>query len=164
MNLNSIKVLAKAWFDGLQKSEQRAVLLLGTFLLLVVGYLAIWVPAAEWQKEAVQDRQRYFETLTMMKETEGQARRLAQGAVLEMGGSLLSVVSTAAQEQGLNPNRLQPEGEDTVSLWFDEVPFAEVMRLLEKAAQIPGLQIQQLVIDRSDKPGTVRARVVISRS
>ncbi|MGA1189190.1 MAG: type II secretion system protein GspM, partial [Pseudomonadales bacterium] len=67
-------------------------------------------------------------------------------------------------EQGLNPNRLQPEGEDTVSLWFDEVPFAEVMRLLEKAAQIPGLQIQQLVIDRSDKPGTVRARVVISRS
>ncbi|MGA1104744.1 MAG: type II secretion system protein GspM, partial [Pseudomonadales bacterium] len=67
MNLNSIKVLAKAWFDGLQKSEQRAVLLLGTFLLMVVGYLAIWVPAAEWQKAAVQDRQRHFETLTMMK-------------------------------------------------------------------------------------------------
>jgi len=164
MKLDSIKALVKAWFDSLQKSEQRAVLLLGTFLMVVVGYLAVWVPAADWQKEAAQGRQRHLETLTMMKETEGQARRSAKGAVLEMGGSLLSVVSTAAQEQGLSPNRLQPEGEGTVSLWFDEVAFAEVMRLLEKTAQIPGLQIQQLVVDRSDKPGTVRARVVISRS
>lgn len=163
MKVNTLIAPVKVWFDSLQKSEQRAVLLLAAFLVFVVGYLSLWVPVADWQTEAARDRDRHFETLSMMRETEAQAKLSAQGVVLEMGGSLLSVISGAAQEQGLNPNRLQPEGEDTVSLWFDEVAFAEIMRLLEKTAQIPGLQIQQLVIDRSDKPGTVRARVVISR-
>ena len=60
----------------------------------------------------------------MMRETESQARAAARERPTETAeGSLLSIVSSSAQAQGINPNRLQPEGENAVSLWFDDVAF-----------------------------------------
>ena len=100
----------------------------------------------------------------MMKETESQARAAARERPAETAeGSLLSLVSSSAQAQGINPNRLQPEGENAVSLWFDDVAFSSVMQLLERMAAIPGVEVQQLVIDGSEEPGQVRARIVLSR-
>ena len=100
----------------------------------------------------------------MMKETESQARAAARERPAETAeGSLLSLVSSSAQAQGINPNRLQPEGENAVSLWFDNVAFSSVMELLERMAAIPGVEVQQLVIDGSEEPGQVRARIVLSR-
>jgi len=154
----------RARFRLLERSEKRAVALLVSFFAVVLAYYLVWSPLMNWRASAEEFRDSSYQTLQMMRDTESVARIRGSGGQARSDEPLLTLISTAAREQGLNPNRLQPEGEDTVSLWFDEVPFAEVMRLLEKAAQIPGLQIQQLVIDRSDKPGTVRARVVISRS
>ena len=50
-----------------------------------------------------------------------------------------------------------------MSLWFDDVAFSSVMQLLERLGAVPGLEVQQLVIDGSEEPGRVRARIVISR-
>ena len=50
-----------------------------------------------------------------------------------------------------------------MSLWFDNVAFSSVMELLERMAAIPGVEVQQLVIDGSEEPGQVRARIVLSR-
>ena len=154
----------KERFDSMQSSEQRAVTILGVFVIGVVIYLGIWAPASDWRISAEQDRDRQFETLSMMKETEGQARAAAKDGPSETAeGSLLSLVSSSAQGQGINPNRLQPEGDNAVSLWFDDVAFSSVMQLLERLGAVPGLEVQQLVIDGSEEPGRVRARIVISR-
>ena len=154
----------KERFDALQSSEQRAVTILGVFAVVVVIYLGVWAPASDWRVIAEQERDSQFETLSMMKETESQARAVARERPIETAeGSLLSIVSSSTQEQGINPNRLQPEGENAVSLWFDDVAFSSVMQLLERMGAIPGLEVQQLVIDGSEEPGKVRARIVLSR-
>ena len=84
----------KERFDSMQSSEQRAVTILGMFVIGVVIYLGIWAPASDWRISAEQDRDRQFETLSMMKETEGQARAAAKDRPSETAeGSLLSLVS-----------------------------------------------------------------------
>ena len=154
----------KERFDSMQSSEQRAVMILGAFAVGIVVYLGFWAPASDWRISAEQERDRQFETLSMMKETESQARAAARDRPTETAeGSLLSLVSSSAQEQGINPNRLQPEGENAVSLWFDDVPFSNVMQLLERMGSVPGLAVQQLVIDGSEEPGRVRARIVMTQ-
>ena len=135
----------KERFDALQSSEQRAVTILGVFAVVVVIYLGVWAPASDWRVIAEQERNSQFETLSMMKETESQARAAARERPTETAEeSLLSLVSSSAKAQGINPNRLQPEGENAVSLWFDDVAFSSVMQLLERMAAIPGVEVQQL--------------------
>ena len=164
MSIQSAMAPLKERFDALQSSEQRAVTILGVFAVVVVIYLGVWAPASDWRVIAEQERDSQFETLSMMKETESLARAAARERPTETAeGSLLSIVSSSAQEQGINPNRLQPEGENAVSLWFDDVAFSSVMQLLERMAAIPGVEVQQLVIDGSEEPGQVRARIVLSR-
>ena len=164
MSIQSAMAPLKERFDALQSSEQRAVTILGVFAVVVVIYLGVWTPASDWRVIAEQERNSQFETLSMMKETESQARAAARERPTETAEeSLLSIVSSSTQEQGINPNRLQPEGENAVSLWFDNVAFSSVMELLERMAAIPGVEVQQLVIDGSEEPGQVRARIVLSR-
>ena len=147
-----------------QASNEQSRFLECLFAVVVVTYLGVWVPASDWRVIAEQERDRQFETLSMMKETESQARTAAKDRPADTAeGSLLSLVSSSAQAQGINPNRLQPEGENAVSLWFDDVAFSSVMQLLERMGAIPGLEVQQLVIDGSEEPGKVRARIVLSR-
>ena len=164
MSIQSAMAPLKERFDALQSSEQRAVTILGVFAVVVVIYLGVWTPASDWRVIAEQERNSQFETLSMMKETESQARAAARERPTETAEeSLLSLVSSSAKAQGINPNRLQPEGENAVSLWFDNVAFSSVMELLERMAAIPGVEVQQLVIDGSEEPGQVRARIVLSR-
>ena len=138
MSIQSAMAPLKERFDALQSTEQRAVMILGVFVVGVVIYLGIWTPASDWRISAEQDRDRQFETLSMMKETEGQARAAAKDRPSETAeGSLLSLVSSSAQRQGINPNRLQPEGDNAVSLWFDDVAFSSVMQLLERMGRFP---------------------------
>ena len=76
------------------------------------------------------------------------------------GQSLLSQISSSTQGFQIKPNRLQPEGSDGVSVWFDDVNFNNLVRWLEAQAQ-QGITVRQISIDRDDLPGTVSARVIL---
>ena len=73
----------------------------------------------------------------MMKETESKRGPLLKMRPAETAEGSLLLVSSSAQAQGINPNRLQPEGENAVSLWFDDVAFSSVMQLLERMGRFP---------------------------
>jgi general secretion pathway protein M len=101
--------------------------------------------------------------LTYLKSTESQARSSSesQGTGEATGQSLLSSVSKSARSIGINPNRLQPEGSDAVSVWFDAVAFSKLMLWLERLESGQGIVVQQITIDRRDLPGQVSARLVL---
>jgi len=63
---------------------------------------------------------------------------------------------------GITPNRMQPEG-DSVSLWFEQVAFAELMTLTDALRREQSVGLDQMVVDRTEDPGKVRARLVLSR-
>ena len=97
MSIQSAMAPLKERFDALQSSEQRAVTVLGVFAVVVVSYLGVWAPASDWRVIAEQARDRQFDTLSMMKETESQARAAAKDRPVETAEeSLLSLVSSSA--------------------------------------------------------------------
>ncbi len=150
-------------FKELERRERAAVLSLSIFFFGVVLYAGIWAPLNSYALEARVDHDRYLSLLTYLKSTESQARNASgnQGAGMTGGQSLLSAVSKSARSVGINPSRLQPEGGEAVSVWFDAVPFTKLMLWLERLESGQGIVVQQITIDRRDLPGQVSARLVL---
>lgn len=150
-------------YRELEKRERVAVVSLSIFLVGVVLYLSIWAPVSDYALEAEIDHDRYLKLLTYLKSTESQARNSSesQSTGKATGQSLLSSVSKSARSVGIKPSRLQPEGSDAVSVWFDAVGFTKLMLWLERLESGQGIVVQQITIDRRDLPGQVSARLVV---
>jgi len=151
------------YYHELEKRERVAVMSLSIFLVGVVLYAGIWAPVNSYTLEAQIDHDRYLKLLTYLKSTESQARSSSenQGTGKAAGQSLLSSVSKSARSVGINPSRLQPEGSDAVSVWFDAVAFTKLMLWLERLESGQDIVVQQITIDRRDLPGQVSARLVL---
>ena len=150
-------------FRQLKTSEQRLLLGLSAFLSCLLVYGLIWQPVHQFQVEQLKERERQLAQLTMMKQTEGQARALlGQSGNRPFEGNLLTVITNATSQLDITPNRMQPEG-DSVSLWFEQVGFAELMTLTDALRREQSVGLDQMVVDRTEDPGKVRARLVLSR-
>lgn len=154
--------LQQRW-SAMESREQRALMGLSVFMLVVVFYLAIWVPVHDYADSARSNFDRHQTLYQYLKATEAEARSSASspGATRPSGQSLLSVVSSVARSVSINPSRLQPEGGDSVSVWFEGVAFSQLMQWLEKLEYERGITVKQLSIEKRDQPGQVSARLVL---
>ena len=151
-------------FQALKTSEQRMLMLLAGFLFVLGFYGLLWAPINDFQTSQFVERERQLELLTMMQQTENQARNaVASSNAGAFDPNLLAVVTKATTAQGISPNRLQPEGDDSVSLWFDQVVFSELMQLVHDLSQTQRIDVAQMVVDRTEVAGKVRARLVLTR-
>jgi general secretion pathway protein M len=150
-------------YKELEKRERAALLSLSVFLFGVVLYAGIWSPANSYVLDSQVDHDRYLKLLTYLKSTEAQARSSSgnQSSGKAAGQSLLSSVSKSAQSVGISPSRLQPEGSEAVSVWFDAVAFTKLMLWLERLESGQGIVVRQITIDRRESPGEVSARLVL---
>ena len=148
-------------FLELEKREQNALVLLGSFFLAVIFYLAIWTPVNGYVDDRRVDRDRYLNLLQYLKSTESEAKAAAGNGTRTpaSGQSLLTQVSRTAQSVGINPSRMQPEG-DAVSVWFDAVGYTQLMLWLERL-ESRGIVVRQVTIERRDVPGQVSSRLVL---
>ena len=150
-------------FEALEVREQVALSALAAFLLAVIFYLAVWSPANTYLADSQLDHDRDYKLLSYLKSTESEARAAASGSGTRKvtGRSLLTTVSRTAQSAGIKPSRMQPEGDDSVSVWFDAVPFNQLMLWLERLEAQQGVIVRQVSMDRRDQPGQVSARLVL---
>ena len=147
--------------ESLDARETYALTGLAVFLALLLFYLAIWAPVNAYVSSSQLERDRQLGLLQYFKSTEAEARAQKGGAAPSQ--SLLSQVSRAAQAQGLSPSRIQPEGRDAVSVWYDQVPYTRLMRWLEQLEASDGLAVRQLSMEARSAPGQVSARLVLRR-
>ena len=161
--MNAFLTDLRTRFGDLEKREQQALLALAAFLIPVVFYLAVWSPAVSFQADSELEFNRHQKLLTYLQSTEAQAKAsVGKGSGSQLSGqSLLTSVSRAAQNVGIKPSRLQPEGSDAVSVWFDAVGFSSLMLWLERLEAGQGIVVRQISIDKKDLPGQVSARIVL---
>ncbi len=160
----SIPVLDKLTerYLQLEKTERSALKSLAGFFTLLSLYFVIWNPVNQYHNSNEVERDRQLSLVQYMRASEKEARASSQGVNRgSTGQSLLTVVSRTAQQIGIKPNRLQPEGSDAVSVWFDGVAFDDLMLMLKQIQARQGIVVQQIAIDREDQPGMVRARIVL---
>jgi len=160
--MNAYLAELRGRFDALEKREQTALLVLGSFLLLLVFYFAIWSPVYEFLEDSRVDHDRHLKLLTYLQSTEAEARAASGGSKKASSGrNLLTSVSRTAQTVGVSPSRMQPEGSGAVSVWFEAVPFTQLMLWLERLESQQGIVVRQISIDKRDEPGQVSARLVL---
>jgi general secretion pathway protein M len=149
-------------YRHLEKRERFALDGLAVFFGILVLYFAIWSPTNEYYEESKAARDRELSLIQYMRSSEKQARAAKKGSGVNASGkSLLTLISRAAQKEGIKPDRLQPEGSDAVSIWFNGVAFDDLINLLKHIESKEGIYVQQISIDREDQPGTVKTRIVL---
>jgi general secretion pathway protein M len=149
-------------YAQLAQGDRIALSGLGLFFSLLFIYFALLNPMYSYHADSLAARDRQLSLIQYMRASEKQARSVKTETRSNASGqSLLSQVSRIAQQIGIKPNRLQPEGSDAVSVWFDSVAFDDLVKMLRQVQAQQGIVVQQISIDKEDQPGVVRARIVL---
>lgn len=152
--------LMQRW-GSLEQGERAALVVLMIFALVLFCYFTLST-ATTFYHDRLEDRNRYVALVARMESTMETARQKRGSTGTTLGGQqILNQVSRSTREFNIKPTRLQPEGGDGVSVWFDDVPFNDLIRWLDQQSRA-GIGVKQMSVDREDLPGTVNARVVLS--
>ncbi|MGS2724934.1 type II secretion system protein GspM, partial [Porticoccus sp. GXU_MW_L64] len=75
---------------------------------------------------------------------------------------LMESTTGAAKTMALDINRLQPEG-DNLRVWFTQVSFDKSMRLFATLAEKHSVNIQQITVEKTVKPGIVNIQCLLQQ-
>jgi general secretion pathway protein M len=157
----------RAWWAGLAPREQRILGAGAIALGLILFFLLVWEPLTQQRaarEQALMDARALAEQLEI---TALEVRQTPAGtpAPASLGQSLLAVVdqSVKTSQIGKAPSRLQPEGDNTVRLWLDDVPFDAVVRWLHALQSRHGVNVENADIERQVEAGRVSVRVTLVR-
>ena len=146
----------------LERKEKLAILALSVFLALLTFFLVIWLPIYEYREKQRDSYEKSLDLLLYLRSTEEEARSVKGVGPKRMSGqTLLTKVTRTAKTAGIQPSRLQPEGNDSVSIWFDSVSYRELMLFLERLQSREAIYIIQLSIDKGNQSGKISSRVTV---
>lgn len=150
-------------YNSLENREKKALIALTMFFVALIIYFAIWSPIYTYHQDSLQKRDTQFSLIQYMRASEKQARSSSSNTKAKpKGQSLITDISNSARQLGIKPSRMQPEGDSTVSVWFNDVVFNDLINWIVRLNEREGVGIQQISIDRQDNPGTVNVRLVLS--
>ena len=151
--------LTERW-QALEVGERTALTVLAIFVMFLLCYVTL-TASLSFYTDRLEDRNRYVALVARMESTVDAAREKRDDSASRLGGQqILNQVSRSTGEFNIKPTRLQPEGSDGVSVWFDDVPFNDLMRWLDQQSR-SGIGVKQMSVDREEVTGTVNARVVL---
>lgn len=157
--------LQQRW-QQLNSRERLLVSIAGIVLAICVVYFALWQPLQNGIEQRQLQRDAQQETLTWVRENTGRYLSLSQqsqrpvsngaSAATELG-DIPRIITEQARSLQLDVGRMSPEGESLVVV-MNDVPFTQVLALLDALQAQGGLNIEQLDITRGNKPGHVHVR------
>lgn len=155
---------AGRWYFEQSLRDQRLLLLLAGFLVVVMFWLLIWLPIQDRLAVAEVRHARALADHRWILEQQETLKQLAVGQAgggARSGQALLSTVANSARSAGINLNRFQPEGSDALAVSLENVPFGELVVWLEQLQREDGIRVRSATIDAQNAPGRVRARILL---
>jgi general secretion pathway protein M len=163
--MNPLLERLRAWWTGLAERERRVLGAGAVALGLIVLYAAVWEPLSAARAQRARNLQ---SARAMAVQLESLAPLAGRGAAAAQAGadqSLLAIVDQSRKASALTkpPSRLQPEGDDTVRLWLEDVPFDALVRWLGDLQMRYGVRVDTADIERESGPGLVNARLTLKK-
>ena len=159
----------KDWWDSLQSREQNFVLIASVVVVLFLLYLLAWSPLVEARDNKriqVESNQQLLAWMTT-KSNEVKQLKLTNPNLLSSDAkrSLLAIVDGMAKQLGLRTaiKRIEPDGPHAATIWIEEMNFDALIALLGQLDKRSNIKVQQADVARLDKPGVVKAKVVLKR-
>ncbi len=158
----------RAWFDSRTDSEK---VLLGMGALSLIGalyFLLLIDPLSQANARLAIRVGAARELQGHLVQLAGEVKVLGGGgakarATLPAGASLLTVVTTSAYGAGVQQHtrKMAPVGANALSLYLDDIPFAQLADWLVKLDEQQGIEVERATIEALPLVGTVRADLTL---
>lgn len=141
------------------------LVLAGIFLVALLIVYGVLLPAHRLADEAALQYRERHNLLTWMQANESRARALkqlqqAQGNVTK--DSLLSTLTTAAQQQEIVIKRFEPQDVNELRVWLENVPFNKMILWLDSLQRLHDIDTGQINVTGQEQPGLVSAVIVLT--
>lgn len=150
-----------AYYETAAPREQIALKSLGVFLSLVIILLLVILPLHRFSSGAIADYRAQRETLQWMQNNRASINNNATQKQREPGSSLLTLANQGARDFGLAFKRYEPNANQGLNLWLEQVPFNQVVKWLEALERDYGIVAVEFTASRRDEAGVVDVRVVL---
>lgn len=150
-----------AYYETAAPREQTALKALAVFLILVLVLLLVVLPLHRFNSNAVADYRAQRETLQWMQDNRSAINNNPMQKQREPGASLLTLANQSARDFNLAFKRYEPNANQGLNLWLEQVPFNQVVKWLEALERDFGIVAVEFTASRRDEPGVVDVRVVL---
>ena len=150
------------WWRTKTGQERLIYTALAAAVTAALLWTAIWRPLVDWHTQEMHrldSAQRLLEWVTL---NEARARNAIKGAEQrhEAGtGSIMPVITRAAEAANIRLARLQPESGGVVSVSLEQQPFDQVVAWLARLNDGDGVRVVQASLDAHRAPGFVNAQL-----
>lgn len=150
-----------AYYETAAPREQTALKALGVFLSLVLILLLVILPLHRFNSGAVADYRAQRETLQWMQDNRSAIGASPAQKQREPGASLLTLANQSARDFNITFKRYEPNANQGLNLWLEQVPFNQVVKWLEALERDFGIVAVEFTATRRDEAGIVDVRVVL---
>lgn len=156
-------------YQALEPRERRILAWGAVFVAATLLYLAVWQPLMALHTRSQERLDQARATAERLELLAAQAASMRSGRqpapVIGSDQSLLSVVDQAGKNSSLGKplSRIQPDGEDTVRVWLEDVPFDALLRWIEELKTRYAIAVTAAEIE-GESPGVVDARLSLERA
>ena len=158
----------RARFEALQPREQLLVAAGGLVMVLALIYLVLWQPFALARSHRAQELESARSLAARIEQigAQVQAQPSSGPPVVGHDVSLLSAVDQASKDGVLGKplSRINPDGDDQVRVWIDDVPFDALLRWVDDLQSRYGVRIDNIAVERRSAAGVVSARLSLKRA
>lgn len=156
----------REWFLALAPRERLLVSVCAAALTVTFAYVGLWEPVVLAHQRRAQSLNDARALAQRLESAAADVQRSgAGGPVINRNVSLMSVVDQASKSSTLGkaPSRLQPEGDNEVRLWLDDISFDALVRWLHELETRQGVRALSADIEKTATPGVVNARLSLVR-
>jgi len=158
-----IQTLKDRW-EVLQAREQKVLGVGAVIFGLLLIYLFVIGPVYSGRAEAEQRLQATRQAYAVAQQQAGDLKASASGAGIAGTGSLLTMVESSAQKEGLRGalKRLQPSGDDQIQVSLEGASYQQVMQWLSKLRSA-GIRAQRVDIQVDRQTDLLQVQLVLAR-
>ncbi len=156
--------LKRAYYS-LSARERVMVNAMLAVVLFALVYVVLVYPASRAVNQAQLDYEQKQNLLAWMKSEEGKMKAVAASGLgtkpKKTGQALMTQVNRSAQQAGLTLKRYEPDGEDKLRVWLDDVSFNKTIRWLNQLESRDGIKVINISIDAQNKPGIANFKIIL---
>ncbi|HZX24367.1 MAG TPA: type II secretion system protein M [Woeseiaceae bacterium] len=158
----------KDWFRDLAPREQMLVALAGALTIVVVIYLAVWLPLDRANDRLENQVASQRELVTDLRQLRGRLPSPSGGGAASAPGgqSLVVVVDSTVRQRGLGTTlkRSRPLDGDSIQVSFENVAFDALVEWLGQLGSQHGIEIGSASFSNRAEPGRVDATLTLERA
>ncbi|HUS24067.1 MAG TPA: type II secretion system protein M [Candidatus Binatia bacterium] len=163
--MNALLARMRAWWTALAEREQRIVGAGAVAGALLLAWAGLWEPLRHWHGKRVEALDHARAVATRLEAAAADPRARGAPAASLGGLSLMAAVDQSARAASLGkaPTRIQPDGDQLVKIWLDDVSFDGLVRWLRDLQLRYGVRVDTLEVERRSGAGLVSARLTLVR-